>query len=306
MKVTSHPVARVLAVAVLSLCGVAALSSSPAAPAQAAPAAQAKATPKRLLAWGDVRSGYQHDSISHAFSVIERLGRESGLYDTWIRTDSQEITKGPIHFANNAGIASGEQFLARNLNDFDAIFFFGVREIDITPAQKADLMSFIKDDGKGFVAAHSAMTAFFSWPEFGEMIGGRFDQHPWGIISATIIVEAPDFPGMEHFPHVSVRTDEYYQLKDYSRDKVRVLAHLDPSTLDLKAPLVHRKDGDFPVAWARTYGKGRVFGSILGHADTTWDDPVVQQMYFGAIKWALGLVPGDARPRPRPADLTKR
>ncbi len=68
---------------------------------------------------------------------------------------------------------------------------------------------------------------------------------------------------------------------------------------------MHRKDGDFPVAWARTYGKGRVFGSVLGHADETWDDPVVQQMYFGAIKWALGLVPGDARPRPKPADSAR-
>ena len=37
-----------------------------------------------------------------------------------------------------------------------------------------------KDDGKGFVAAHSAATAFFSWPEFGEMLGGRFDEHPVG------------------------------------------------------------------------------------------------------------------------------
>ena len=35
---------------------------------------------------------------------------------------------------------------------------------------------------------------------------------------------------MERFPHVSVRTEEDHQLKHYSRDKVRVLAHLDPIT----------------------------------------------------------------------------
>ena len=39
------------------------------------------------------------------------------------------------------------------------------------------------------------------------------------------------------------------------------------------------------------YGKGRVFYSALcGHAPATWDDPRVQEMYLGAIKWALGLV----------------
>ena len=110
---------------------------------------------KRVLAWADVRFGYQHDVISHALATIERLGYESGAFDTVIRTDSQPITKRPILFKTGTGIATGEQFLARNLTHFDAIFFFGVREIELTPEQRADLMSFVKEDGKGFVAAHS-------------------------------------------------------------------------------------------------------------------------------------------------------
>jgi uncharacterized protein len=270
----------------------------------AAPGAQARPEPaarKHVLAWADVRNGYQHEAISHAMATIERLGRESGLYDTYIRTDSQLVTKHPITFRTGTGIATGEQFLAHNLDYFDAIFFFGVREIDLTDEQKADLLSFVKDDGKGFVAAHSGATAFFSWPEFGQMLGGRFDEHPWNIIDATVIVDDPSFPAMKGFPAVSVRNDEHYQLKDFSRDKVRVLAHLDASKLDLHKPLVHRTDGDFPVAWARQYGKGRVFYSTLGHVVESWDDPVLQQMYFNAMKWALGLVPGDATPRPRSA-----
>lgn len=263
--------------------------------------AQGTARParKQLLAWADVRNGYQHESISHALATIERLGRASGAYDTYIRTDSQLITKQPITFKTGTGIATGEQFLVRTLDFFDAIFFFGVREIDLTPAQRADLLAFVRDDGKGFVGAHSGATAFFSWPEFGDMLGGRFDEHPWGITEATVVVEDEQFPAMRGFPARSVRTDEHYQLKDFSRDKLRVLARLDPGSIDLKAPLVHRTDGDFPVAWAKSYGAGRVFYSTLGHAVETWDDPVVQQMYFEAIRWALRLVDGDATPRPR-------
>ena len=60
------------------------------------------------------------------------------------------------------------------------------------------------------------------------------------------------------------------------------------------------KDGDFPVAWAKNYGKGRVFYSTLGHATESWDTPLIQTMYYEAIKWALGLTDGDATPRPRP------
>jgi len=57
---------------------------------QASP--QGPARPKRILAWGDTLTAYQHDSISHAMATIERLGRESGAYDTYIRTDSQLIS----------------------------------------------------------------------------------------------------------------------------------------------------------------------------------------------------------------------
>jgi uncharacterized protein len=255
--------------------------------ARSAPQAPSRSFPKHVLAWADVQNGYQHDSITHALSTIERLGWESGLYDTIIRTDSQPITKREILFKTGTGIATGEQFLARNLTYFDAIFFFGVREIDLTPEQKADLLSFVRDDGKGFVATHAGATGFFSWPEFGEMLGGRFDEHPWNIIDATVIVEDRTAPMTAHLPATFVVNDEHYQLKDFSRAKLHVLARLDSTKLNLKAPLVHRTDGDFPVAWTKTYGKGRVFYSTLGHHRELWDTPWMQKMYFEALKWAM-------------------
>jgi type 1 glutamine amidotransferase len=75
-----------------------------------------------------------------------------------------------------------------------------------------------------------------------------------------------------------------------------VLAHLDVSKLDMKNPRVHRTDGDYPVAWSKTYGKGRVFYATLGHAPESWDNPQIQKMYFEALKWAMGLSEGDAKP----------
>jgi type 1 glutamine amidotransferase len=194
--------------------------------------------------------------------------------------------------------AKGNVANYKNLNDFDAIFFYGIGELELTNQQKADLLSFIKDDGKGFVGAHTAITAFYTWPEYGEMIGGYFDDHPWLIFNAPVINEAPDFPAMKGFPHEFTVRDEIYQVKNFSRSKVRVLARLDASKIDLDNPRVHRKDKDFPVAWARTYGKGRVFYSCFGHTTESWDDPRMQQMWMGAIKWAMKLTPGDARPRP--------
>ena len=269
---------RLVALAVVLAAGVVVV------PAQAPP----RQFRKHVLAWADVRNGYQHESITHALSAIERLGWESGLYDTIIRTDSQPITKAPILFKTGTGIATGEEFLARNLNYFDAIFFFGVREADLTADQRADLISFVRDDGKGFVATHAGATGFLSWPEFGDMLGGRFDEHPWGITEATVLVEDATSAMTRHLPTSFAVVDEHYQLKDFSRDTLHVLARLDASTLDLKASLVHRTDRDFPVAWTKTYGKGRVFYSTLGHSRELWDTPWMQTMYFEALKWAMG------------------
>ncbi len=255
------------------------------------------ALPKRMriLAWGDTSQGYQHDSVSHALATIERLGYETGTYDTIIKTDSQLITKHPVLGADGKPL-----LYAKNLNDFDAIFFFGVREVNLTAEQKADLLSFVRDDGKAFIVAHAGATAFFSWPEFGDMVGGRFDEHPWGIIGAPVIVEDSAFPGMTHLPKTFEHIDEYYQIKDFSREKAHVILRLDVSHLDMKMPLVHHQDADFPLAWAKTYGKGRVYYSALGHDPSTWDDRAVQEMYFEAIKWGLGLTNADITPHPLP------
>lgn len=243
---------------------------------------------KRLLVLGEEK-GYRHEAVSHAMATIERLGRESGLWVTTIRTDTEVLTKQKL------------EYNAKNLNDFDAVLFYTGGELEMKPEQKASLLSFVHDDGKGFIGVHSATITFTSWPEYGEMIGGYFDEHPWVTFDAPIIVEDPNFPGMQQWPKSFILKDEIYQMKDYSRDKVRVLMRLDASKLDLNNPHIHRKDRDFAVTWAKTYGKGRVFYSTLGHVEQNWDDPRFQKMYLEAIKWAMGLVDADVTPRPLPA-----
>ncbi len=189
------------------------------------------------------------------------------------------------------------------MNYFDAIFFYGLGEESLSDSQKRDLLSFVHDDGKGFVGAHSAIDAFYSWPEYGQMVGAYFDNHPWGVMDAPVIIEEPAFPGMKQFPPAVTLRDEIYVPTNspYSRDTVDVLARLDATKIDLKVADLHRTDGDFPVAWVKTYGKGNVFYSSLGHLDASWDNPAIQQMYLEAIKWAVGLTAYTPRPHPRPA-----
>src|ERR1039458_9023768 len=142
---------------------------------------------KRLLA-GREETAYRHEAVSHARATIERLGRESGLGDTTIRTDTEALTKKKL------------EYNAPNLNNFDAVLFYTGGTLEMDDRQKADFLSFIHDDGKGFIGVHSATITFTQWPEYGEMIGGYFDEPPWGTFKAPIVVEDPAFPGMSQWP----------------------------------------------------------------------------------------------------------
>lgn len=252
-----------------------------------ASAAPSAATKKKLLAIGEEK-GYRHESVSHALATIERLGRETGLWETTIRTDTEALTRKKL------------EYNAKNLNDFDAVLFYTGGNLEMDSQQKADLLSFVRDDGKGFIGVHSAAITFTDWPEYGEMLGGFYDEHPWGTFEAPVIVEDPDFPGMRAWPRSFAIRDEIYQVKNFSREKVRVLMRLDANKLDLTNKHVHRTDRDFAVAWAKTYGKGRVYYSTLGHPDDFWDRPETRKMYIEVIRWVTGLEDADVTPRPRP------
>ena len=199
---------------------------------------------KHILVIGQTK-GFEHDSVSDAMVAIYNLGKESGLWDTMLRTDTELITKKDL--GSNT----------KNLDYFDAIVFANTTgELDLDDSQKKDMMSFIKEEGKGFVGVHAAMDTNYKWPEYGEMIGGWFDQHPWSTFNAPIINEAPDFPAVRHFPKAFVKYDEIYQAKEWSRDKVNVLLSLDPEKLNYDNPRVHRTTTTSPWRGQNPTAKG--------------------------------------------------
>jgi type 1 glutamine amidotransferase len=243
---------------------------------------------RRLLVIGQSK-GYEHDSISTAMATLYNLGRRTHHWDTFFRTDCNAITKKPRKWG------------AKNLDAFDAVAFFTDGDLNMDDSQKADLLSFVREDGKGFIGIHSAAITFLSWRPYGEVLGGYFDGHPWGQFEAPLVVEDASFPGMGHLPRTFTLHDEIYQIKDFSRAKVRVLLRLDAGRIDLSRKGVHRKDKDFAVIWARNYGKGRVLYNGLGHRPDVWERRDIQAMWLDLVRWSLGDLPGDATPRPAPA-----
>ena len=106
------------------------------------------------------------------------------------------------------------------------------------------------------------------------------------------------FPATRHFPAGRFAfNDEFYQPKAFSRDKMHVLLRLDTTKVPSNITL-NNKEGDHPLAWAKMYGKGRVFYGSFAHANATWDIADVKRMYLEAINWALGMTEGTIQPHP--------
>ena len=232
---------------------------------------------------------YAHDSVSHAMYTVAKIGQESGLFDVRFHTDTEPLTKRKLT-ANK-----------KNLDYFDAVFFYTQGDLPLDAEQKAALLSFVHSDGKAFLAAHSGTDSFrASWPEYVELVGGVFNHHPWHQ-KVRVRVEDRFFPAARHFGSTFEVTDEIYQLSHYSREKVRVLMSLDVESVDLTVDSVERTDNDFAITWARTWGRGRAFVSVLGHRAEVWDRPDIQTMWREGIRWALGLIEGDAIPREAPS-----
>jgi uncharacterized protein (TIGR03437 family) len=236
--------------------------------------------PRRIL-YVTATYGFRHtDSIEASVEVMQQLAQESGMLEIVHTEDISLLT-------------------ADFLRTFDAVYFFTSGELPLSDQQKADLLEFIRQ-GKGFGGSHSATDCLYTWPEYGDMIGGYFDGHPW-TREAVVDVEDAQNPMVTHLAPSFRFTEEFYQFRAFSRDQVRVLLTLDTSSVDMTAAGINRTDGDFALAWIRNYGKGRVFYSAFGHFPENFQLPPIRKMLLTALLWLTGEIDADATPRSGPS-----
>lgn len=249
--------------------------------------------PRKLLVFSKT-NGFHHASIATGKIALEEMGKKTGAFEAVISDD----------LAN---------FEAENLVKFDAICFMNTTLNVFSPHKdelakmsddekktaaarearlKENFMKFIKSGG-GFVGIHAATDTFYEWEEYGAMINGFFNGHPW---TAKMNVSIKVEPGKEAHPLVAMFKgrnlefkEEIYQLKDpYDSKAVDMLLRLDTEKTDMSVANIKRDDNDFGVAWARNWGKGRVFYCSIGHNHEMFWHPEVLSHYLAGIQWAIG------------------
>ena len=261
------------------------------------------ADPKRALVV-TTTMGFRHSSIPTAERVLATIATNSGVFSVeFARVEPTDPEfKGadgkPDSSKVKAAIARvlEEKMNVAALKNYDLIIFAnttgGRSAGDLPLPDKQAFLDWIKS-GKAFVGMHSATDTFRGHQpvdSYVEMIGGEFKSHPPGLYDVVCNIEDPKHPACADFQKPYEVKDEIYMLNAFHRDRVHMLLSLDKHPRD-------RSEGYFPIAWCKEYGKGKVFYTSLGHAETVWEDPIYQKHILGGIKWGLGLLPGDAKPQ---------
>jgi uncharacterized protein len=252
-----------------------------------------------VLVLGGTR-GFHHDSVSAAMNMIYQQGRRTGMWDAELVTDFALL-------ADKGGEEMNAGFQPKGLKDFDAVVVASASgDWNLESTQKAAFVRFVREYGKGLVVIHAGLDANHTWRDYIDMIGGEMTGHPFNtvddvLVKFPLVNEDTHFPPVSHLPLHFSKQDELYVIKNWSRDDVDVVLRLDESKLDLEAhDGLIPPDHDMPVAWAKRYGKGRVFASSIGHSIEAFDDPEVQRMYSEAVKWVLALTDAEITPHSRP------
>lgn len=203
-------------------------------------------------------AGFRHtEGIAAARQVLPQMSAQTREFDVTATENLADITADRLAKTN--------------------ILFFALTtgELAFTDVQKAAIINFVEQGG-GFMGAHSATDTLYDWADYGRLVGAYFKEHPW-TQEATVNVEGGSHPATRTLGSSFRLMEEFYTFRDNPRPRVQVLLSLNTASVGAQ--------GDYPLAWAQSFGQGRAFYTALGHFQSTWTDARFQAHLLGAIRW---------------------
>ena len=210
-------------------------------------------------------SGFRHGSIPDGIALVQALGATNG-------------------FAVDATEDAG-QFTDANLSQYRAVVWLSTTGDVLNETQQTAFENYIRAGG-GYVGVHSATDTEYSWPWYGQLIGGDawFQAHP-AIQTALLEVEDGGHISSQHYPSSFSFTDEWYGFQNNPRPDVNVLITIDESSYD---PGAGAMGTDHPISWYHEFDGGRSWYTAMGHRSETFEDEDFKQHLLGGILWAAG------------------
>ena len=239
-------------------------------------------------------AGFEHSAIrwadlkkSHVGSILEQVVAED--------------MGGTVLQTKDAGLVNAE-----NLKNYDVVVFYTTGDLTQTgtdgqpamsPEGVSDLIAWVNQGG-GFIGFHSTTDTFHSEGDtpspFIQLIGGEFLTHGKQF-EGRVKVVSPEHPCTQNMPATWTMNDEWYAFRNLDTEGMHVLALLQPGEQRAEQPDKYNIP-DYPIAWVRKQGEGRVYYNAMGHREDVWIDATFQKTMVDAINWAMGKGELDAAP----------
>lgn len=219
----------------------------------------------------------------------------------WIMTEVAPYVDGPagVHgvlpqaeaalrqLARMAGLepvmTSSADLVPEELTGGGVLALFTIGETPFSEEQRRAVYDAWADGHLGILGVHAATDACRTWPEYGQLLGARFDGHPWTRDFDVMVVDG-SHPATAHLSDPWRWRDELYLFAEL-RPEVKVLLQLSSTDLDMTAAGARVPDCGFPLAWSLEDGRGRTFYTALGHFPHAWETPAYLRHLAGGLAW---------------------
>lgn len=216
---------------------------------------------------------------------------------------------------------ASQLFLNPNLaRQWDALCFYDMPGIDFSsqppqliepsPTMKSDMLALL-EQGMGMVFLHHALASWPLWPEYGDIIGGRFFYRPSRCRDSDVLdsgyrhdtthtatVLNPEHPVCAGVPAQFELTDELYLAHAFDDQIVPLLA----SDFDFKwqnfSSAYHavtgkmycnenwpHPDGTALLGWAKHYKNSPIVYLQPGDGPSTYTNPHYRRLVKNALEW---------------------
>lgn len=280
-----------------------------ACPAQAAAPIQKQRT---ILIYSTTKGWNHVEGIAAAKLAFKNMGDKLGTWQTVISDELENLTK-------------------ENLKKFDCIVLnnttgmcFGEKPEVLKKMPKAEQEKIIKRsneicknlidyvrNGGSILAVHAGVDCYnrngFRNLEFTDMLGGEFISHPWCMDNVPVTFEiddtqSPITKGIWQEDNFKINDEIYMLGESYNRKKCRVLMRINPKkspiTTNQGKKMQHliRQDGDYATVYIKSFGKGRVAYSTVGHQENNYYDSKHQELYLRLLQFCCGDLKADTTP----------
>lgn len=204
--------------------------------------------------------------------------------------------------------------------DYSAFVLYDMPGMDFTadhapeyiqpPEQFRNDFLALLEQGHGFVFLHHAIAAWPGWPEYAEIVGGKFLYKADSIRGEPFpdsgyrhdanhtVIRAFDHPVLKDVPATFSITDELYLFHAFE-DSIQPLLLSDYDYLDdnfysaqqaVRGKLFSREDWQHPpghnlVGWVKNYCNSPIVYLQCGDSKAAYDNPAFQTLLRNAIDW---------------------